>query len=88
MYMVDTTSLRKQSYGAYKSAEECEKVLLRIVMDMETVYPEFITEDMKQGYVESIYKLQHDRILPDRIHDLPSLTTINEMYKTQLMEKE
>lgn len=78
--------LRRKSYGTYKTMEECEKALLAVILEAENVYPEYINNEIKIDYVDFIYTLQQQKVLPFSVYDFPNMDLMYEMFKTKLLQ--
>lgn len=78
--------LKRKSYGTYKTMEECEKALLAVILEAENVYPEYINDKIKTDYVDFIYTLQQQKVLPPSVYDFPKMDLMYEMFKTKLLQ--
>lgn len=82
-------SVRKQTIGTYQTIEKAEKALLCYVINDLGMFPDYIHDDhTKVQYIDMIYKLQNDRILPKSIYDFPEMDFFDDMIKNKLYLKE
>lgn len=71
--------------GTYRSRIECEKALLHHAMNSYSLIPEYLNEELTIDYIDYIYNLQNNHLLPEAVQDFPNLKMTNEMFKHQLV---
>ena len=78
-------TLNKKSIGTYRTQQDADKALLATVMKSKKVIPSFVNQNIFKDYIDYIYNLQQNRILPDNVDDFPVMDMLNDMFKNQLI---
>lgn len=78
-------TLNKKSIGTYRTQQDADKALLATVMKSKKVIPTFVNQNIFDDYIDYIYNLQQNRILPDNVDDFPAMDMLNDMFKSQLI---
>lgn len=70
--------------GTYRNKVECEKALLSHIMTNKNLFPNYINDLIRDEYIEFIYDMQLNRLLPESVDDFPNMEMINEMFLNKL----